>query len=521
MRCYLPLFLALLSSPALAGGYFYSDSGIVATGRGGAIIASTDNQFAQYYNPAGLIRVEAPTFNIGWSFVQQNIKFDRLNDEDGTFYPAVKNEAPPYNVPQIGFATPINKWVAIAFGFTSPFAPSALYDEDGPQRYTIIDTEIYQFSITPAIAVRPIKQLTIGAGFQWKYMGIGERLKITMSGNDDPGGDIVVDARLKDLFTPSFTAGVLVEPIEALSIGLSVQPPVSFETKGTGELDFSGNVFESLIEPPNPDDCEDPDDLEACPRIFTDDDVTMTIDLPLVLRGGVAVRPIKPLEIEFAVVYQAWKVLEDIVVKDINIEVVSALGPAAVDEELALPASFRDTTSFRLGAEYDVIKQLSVRMGGFYETGALKTEDLSVALVDPSKYQIGAGATVRLLQERLIFDIGAAYLAFTKQEIRNSNVSQINAGVFNDDVAVVGNGDIKANGWLLGAQVSWAMRNLGKKKKAIKPKNVGKHVDEEVVEEAESVPVEVDEVEVDEVEVDDENTDAEAPAKEEPTEDQP
>ena len=67
-----------LSPTAEGAGYYFSDSGIVSTGRGGAWIAGADNQFAQLHNPAGLIHVDAPTVNIGMSFVQQRTTFTPL-----------------------------------------------------------------------------------------------------------------------------------------------------------------------------------------------------------------------------------------------------------------------------------------------------------------------------------------------------------------------------------------------------------------------------------------------------------
>src|SRR5690606_28273448 len=86
--------LLLASSPASAGGYYYSDSGIVATGRGGAWVAGANTQFAQWYNPAGLIRVERPTVNAGWSGVQQNVRFTRMRadpaDGEAPFYDPVE-----------------------------------------------------------------------------------------------------------------------------------------------------------------------------------------------------------------------------------------------------------------------------------------------------------------------------------------------------------------------------------------------------------------------------------------------
>ena len=79
------------ASPAQASGYYYSESGIVATGRGGAWIAGADTQFAQNINPAGLIRLEHPTINIGWSGVQQNIRWQQAKAQGG-FYPEQRNQ---------------------------------------------------------------------------------------------------------------------------------------------------------------------------------------------------------------------------------------------------------------------------------------------------------------------------------------------------------------------------------------------------------------------------------------------
>ena len=226
---FVAVVIALVAAlPAHAGGYFYSDSGIVATGRGGAWVAGADNQFAQYYNPAGLIRVEYPELNIGMSFVQQKIGFTRTQvGADGQLetLPVANNQASPFNVPQIGFATPINDQLAFAFGFWSPFAPSSEYDPAGPQRYTIIDTLIWQFGVGPSLAWRPVPQFTVGMTLAWQMLRLEEQIKVTITGKDEPGGDVLVDAQVLDLFTPGFTLGFLVDPHPMVSIGGSVWFP--------------------------------------------------------------------------------------------------------------------------------------------------------------------------------------------------------------------------------------------------------------------------------------------------------
>ncbi len=437
------LVALLLPSEAWAGGYFYSDSGIVALGRGGAWIAGADTQFAQYHNPAGLIRVDAPTLNLGYSAVQQNVTFDRLSD--GAYQPTAENLAPPFSVPEIGFATPISRKVGFAFGFTSPFAPSSLYDADGAQRYTVIDTTIYQFQIGPAVAWQPVPWLTVGLGLQWQYLEIGESLKLTTAlvpGPENPAADVGVTVRGRDAFTPNANLGVLVEPVPELSIGLSVQLPSRFRAGGSAELDFSGSSLAALLEE----------------TTYADDDVFLDIDLPLVLRGGVAVRPVPTVEIEAAVVWQRWSSLEDITIRDVDVALQAQIDLPDVPTEFVLPAGLSSTASYRLGGEWRALDELALRAGGFWESGSLPPQDISVALYDPSKWQIGGGGSVFLVDQRLRFDASAAFVQFQRLDVRDSTVTQVNA--LDGPETVVGNGDYRSSGWVLGAAASWAFTPL-------------------------------------------------------------
>jgi long-chain fatty acid transport protein len=447
--------LAMLVSTAQAGGYYYSDSGIVATGRGGAWIAGADTQFAQHHNPAGLIRIERPTLNLGWSAVQQNVRFRRLRDdpEEGQdpFYPEVENASPPFDIPQLGFATPLGDRVALAVGFVSPFAPSSLYPEEGPQRYTIKDTGIYQFGIGPSLAVKLHPMLTLGAGVQWSYLQLSETIDITTNGLDDPIGDIAVEAKVVDPFTLTGNVGLLFDPHEAVTVGASFTPASRYEARGAGSLDFEGNGIALLLNE----------------TAYTDDDVALAIALPHVARFGVAVRPVPQVEIEGAVVWQGWSSLADIEITDIDVTVDtdSPFVPEdqrQVDDRIVLPAGLRDTVSLRLGAEWQVDEGLALRAGGFRESGALDETEVSVALVDTTKWQLGCGASAWAgEQQRFRLDLAAAALFFPDLQIRDSTVKQIDAGVVDSiEPAIVGNGDLSASGWIVGVQGSVAFGPL-------------------------------------------------------------
>lgn len=442
------------TATAWAGGYFYSDSGVVPLGRGGAWIASADTQFAQRYNPAGLVRVTDVTINLGLNEVQQRIAFTRAPTDELTF-PTVENEASPFEVPEGGVVAPLADGLVVALGFTSPFAPSSLYPADGPQRYSIIDTGIYEFTVGASVAWRPkpIPWLAIGATLQWNYLQVNEALAVTINGSDDPAADIDVSARVTDLFSPGINVGLLIEPVPELSIGLDVQPPVAFEAHGPGTLDFTGITFE--------------DGLNE--KSYTDEDVALNISLPLELKGGVAVRPVERLEIEVAAVWQAWSSVEDILIEEVDVELDVKDEPIwdllippdqrAVDDSFTLPAGLRDTISLRLGGELDATDGFAVRAGGFWESGAFPSSTLSVALVDSDKVQIGGGATGWLADRRFRLDGGFAWIFLPTVTVDDSTVTQVDAGVLPGTVPlVVGNGVYESHGWIAGAAVSWAFR---------------------------------------------------------------
>jgi long-subunit fatty acid transport protein len=437
--------LVVYSVAAHAGGYYFSDSGIVATGRGGAFVAGAYGQFAQHHNPAGLIHTERTTVNLGWSGVSQAISFRRQLD-DGTFLPKVENQADPFDVPEIGIVTPLGPRFALGFGFYSAYAPSSKYAPEGPQRYSIKETGIYEFSVGPSAAFRVHPTLTVGLGLQWHYFDVSQSLDVTFSGQDDPTGDIAVAVRTVDRFTPNVNLGLQYTPVPPVTFGFSAQPGTRFLASGDLSLDFAGNALEPFLDQVT----------------YEDDAVSLDIAIPWVVRAGVAVRPVEKLEIELATVWQDWSALGDVVISDIDVEIQSAVlaeDQRNVAETLTIPTTLADVWSLRLGGEWRAHEHLALRAGGFWESGAVADQNLSVSLLDTPKWQVGGGASGFFFDERLRFDAALAGLFLQPRQVRDSTVTQI--GAFDDlETQIVGNGDYTSSGWVvgLGASVAFGQR---------------------------------------------------------------
>lgn len=457
----------LLPQAASAGGYFFSDSGIVALSRGGAWIAGADNQFAQRYNPAGLIRVERPTVNVGVAGVAQNVSL-QARDEDGNpadwcadpnnegetmECPLVTNDAAPFVLPQLGFATPLGQDFSLAFGLHSPSAPSYAYAQDGAQRYAVKDSSIYQFAFGPSLAWRPHPVITIGVGLNVQMFWVEQTLNITTLGTTNPTNDVAIQLNAGDFFTPGFDAGLLIEPVEQVTIGLSVLPPSKYQALGSVGIDFSGNALEGALERPYYQDgrCE-----MSNPDCTSEDGISLAIQLPLVARAGVAVRPVEGLEIETAFVYQQWSTMKDLVVADVDVTINALGSPQEVDPEFVIPQALHDTWSLRLGGQYRLNDLLELRAGGFYEPSAVDPAHVTVSLVDADKVQLGGGGSLYLNDEALRIDFAGAGVLMSNTSVTNSEVRLTNANVINDDTVVVGNGDYRSGGWLVGLQASYA-----------------------------------------------------------------
>ncbi len=410
------LFLGLLLPVSADGaGYYFSDAGTRALGRGTAFIASADDLSAQYYNPAALVRVRGNQMYYSLSAVDQYVYFDRNDEpeEDLTFDP-IYNQSPAFLIPAFSFSSDFGlPDTTFALGFFSPFAPDLTYPADGAQRYVLIDSLIWQFAVGATVAHRITDWLAVGIGLESWFLRVEQQLALTMAESDDPSYDIDVGFKVWDKFKPVLSLGLLLDPSPAWSIGLSMRPPIRWQGKGSITADFEGHIFE--------------DQLDG--TTFIDDDITMLLNIPIILRGGVALRPVPDLELETAMVYEGWSSLEQVTITDLDLTVKANPDSALLTDDIVITndvellAGYRDTFSLRMGGEYDLDDRYSVRAGAFYETSAVPPENQGVGLVDTNKFGFGAGASVDLRRFRL--DLSLARLQLASRDITDSALRQL------------------------------------------------------------------------------------------------
>jgi len=416
-----PTLLLLLALPgsARAAAYYYPDSGTRCIARACAIIASVDDLSALYHNPAALVRLREPQVFASLTGVEQYVEFDRADEPDESLaFDPVYNDAPWMAIPALGasatFGLPRTTFAA---GLVTPQAPDYSYPQDGPQRYILVDALIWQFGVVASAAHRVTDWLSVGAGVGWWVARVEQELAASsglegMDPTEDPAMDLDIVLRSWDWFTPSANAGALVEPLPWLAVGLSVQPPIHFEAAGSLETDFTGHAWSGVL-------------LEG--ETFTDPDVTLLLTVPLVLRGGVQVRPTERLDLEFATVFEDWSVLDVVTVTDMDLVIETDPDffdeDAVVTNDVELKAGYQDAWSFRLGGAYRLSDRFTTRLGALYETSGVPLRTQGVGLVDGNKWGLGTGGTVRL--GRLDVDLAVAQQLVANRRIEDSLLQQL------------------------------------------------------------------------------------------------
>jgi long-chain fatty acid transport protein len=381
-----------------ASTFYLSDIGPRGMSRGGAYVAGANTISSQWYNPATLTRVKGGMFGIDTAVVHQFIDFDRrdypgegpLDDNDNPtdlINNPVSNAAKPVIIPHMGFAYGWDKFTAFV-GFTTPYAGDFAYPSDGPQRYSLIDTVVIHTFTGPSFAYQALPWLSIGGGVSWNTMKIGQSRKIALYMDSDADVeraqsrettdfDVLFEVEAQDQSAIAYNVATLIEPEhKKWAIGLMFQPSIAFDATGFMKADFSENTYSGLFVETN----------------IIDNDITLDVTMPSIIRTGVLYRPMPNLEIECSYVWEGWSSIKELVVDNVNMELETLAGVSTLEGPIILPTGYGNSHSIRVGTELTQ-KSYSLRTGVLYETPGVPQNNLSVSLVDTEKIGLGLGGS--------------------------------------------------------------------------------------------------------------------------------
>ena len=388
--------LFLLPSFAPANGFNLNGLGSRAQGMGGAYVSLANDFTAVFWNPAGAAGFKQKTFGF---FVNDLIPTNTYSLE--ILIPEVpdidaKTKTSHYLGMLGGFYMPVSSKVVLGLGVSTPSLYGTKWTGDdftglaGGASY-IWMSKVAVLSLSPMVAVKLSEAVSVGAAINFNH-GVFNLKKPAGTSVYPPQIDTPLAAGLADLgqyeetmngWSFGATLGLLVKPIEDLSVGLTVRTPSTMSFNGSALLSYA-----SLYDIPDTSE------------------LVRDMPWPLWIAGGVSFRPFERLLLSADVHWTQWSKLDQLTTDYLD-PVWADL--AAVDGRDVLVLDWQDTTQIRFGLEYTLNATTALRAGYYHDPAPGPESTLNVLLPTHTfeAFSIGIGKTVGDLQ----LDFGLEYMA--------------------------------------------------------------------------------------------------------------
>ena len=360
---------------ALASGFQIGLSGQKNIGLGGAGTGLYLDQAAQFYNPGAFAFVQGSGLQGGVNLAAPRISFRA--DGGGSQETLQNKNVFPFNG-YAGFGPKEGKW-KLGVAVYTPFGSELHYGAGWTGRYALTDINLRSVfgQFTAAYALTP--KLAVGAG-----------LVTLLYGDVDLQRDIPLQSQAGGTFHAQLTgkadhklgvnAGILFKPTDKLSLGLSYRSAIDAHVSG-------GSI--ALTNAP-----------AAVAGSFSATSFDVTLPLPDVYSFGLGVRPTDKLLLAFDANLVGWSRYRTL---DFTYNGGVLGGQAASSSK----RQYQDALAFRLGGQYKVTDNFTLRAGTFYDFACVKDGFVTPETPDADRLGLTAGFTYSIGER---FGIDGSYL---------------------------------------------------------------------------------------------------------------
>ena len=389
--------LFLLPAFAPANGLSLNGLGTRAQGMGGAFVSIADDFSAVFWNPAGAAGFRQKTFGFYAADLIPRATYRFFPEAAGNPLVDAKSKTSHYLSFLAGYYKPVSDRIVIGLGIGTPAALGTMWngaDFAGLSDGVAYDrsSRVYLFSFSPMAAVKISDAISVGAALNVNYGNFSLKRWGGSASVGDPFE--TVDLGQYDEAMNGWgigaTFGLLVKPVERLSVGLTVRTPST--------ITFDGSALLSNLS------------LHGLPG---SSGLERKITWPLWIAGGVSFRPIERLLLSADVQWTQWSKLAAI-----STEFQDPAWAALADDGTGLGTrslAWKDAAQIRVGMEYGIDPTTEVRAGYYRDPapGPDSTLDILLPTFTSDVLTVGVGKTFGGLQ----LDVGLEYLAGHRRQL--------------------------------------------------------------------------------------------------------
>ncbi|MDJ0366095.1 outer membrane protein transport protein [Hymenobacter sp. H14-R3] len=352
--------LLAASSGAFASGFQVGLTGAKNVGMGGTGTGLYLDQASQFFNPGAF--AFAPTgFQIGGNMAIPRISF-RPGDADQGQRTLQNTNVFPFSG-FIGFGPKEGKW-RVGAGVYTPFGSELHYAQGWEGRYSLTDINLRSVMAQATVAYAITPQFSIGGGVTTLVLGdvdLQRDIPVQAQGSTAPAhAQLTGKAEHK----VGYNLGVMFKPSDKLSVGISYRSAVNAHVTD-GDVKVTGLPASAA-------------------GSFTATKFDVTLPLPDVYSFGVGVRPTDKLLLAFDANLVGWSRYQSLDFRYLN----GVLGGNALSSS---KRQYQDALAFRIGGQYKVTDNFTVRAGTFYDFSAVRDGFVTPETPDADRIGVTAG----------------------------------------------------------------------------------------------------------------------------------
>ena len=403
MKKLLALFTSALSlSASFGAGFGLYEASARGNALGGALVGSTKDASAVYYNPANMTEMTNVSVVVGGTMVwlYSDVTVDGRSERN--MNPGL------FCIPHFFVTTPVWDDLFFGLGIYCEDGLGTKYGADWTLAGDTTETTMEQFTLNPNLGYKITDWWSVAAGLKMSYITFNSKKRPLHGGTIPPGLTPDLESELDgDYISIGYNFGTSFRLFEnedfgRLSLGVVYRSQIKHNIKG--DFDIGGHVG------PYP-----------YGRLGdTHSDASAKLTLPQSLTAGLNWdSPNEKWHAGFATTWTQWSSVDTIAFK------IPARSLAGTPTSFDLPLEWDDVWRFSVGLEYDVTDDLSLRCGYVFDMDPSSKDRGTTMLPGGDRHIIGLGVGYYIWHS-LRIDVGYNLIMMVSEEreIEVKNVGQ-------------------------------------------------------------------------------------------------
>ena len=372
MRKLLIALLLFSFGSIYAGGYRVALQGQRMLGMAHAGISVFNNAETTFFNPAGMAFLEGKlNVSFGVSGIMSHVKFQ--NPE----YNWMHETDNPLGTPFYLYATyKATDNINVGLAVYTPFGSSTVWHKWAGSDI-VNDISMKVFYIQPSLAYKFSDMFSVSASLIMAYGGVSYNKDVNryLTGDNGEKTNVQLDSGITG--ATGYAISLAFKPADNLSFGLNYRSSVTLDAQN-GTATFN-NVPAFLS-----------NDLKNT-------NFSAELPMPAELGLGMSFKPMDKLLVAIDYNYTYWSIY-----KELRIEFDNDLPPSVADKK------YKNTNTFRFGAEYQLNDKMFVRAGYYYDQSPVPEGHFSpeTPSLDTNNFTFGFGYQM----DKWSFDFSLLYL---------------------------------------------------------------------------------------------------------------